>query len=265
MQVSYNKLKTFGECALKYRLAYVERLPRPPIGHLAFQRRIHSVLRFYHDLAKLDGIVRIEDLLKIYDEQSGANQDGAIREGEEYHEGEEILRLYCDRENRKGRIPAHLEHKIRAPYGPYTLTGTVDRIDFTGDGGFSIVDYKLDRKLPPANPAAVNKQLSFYQLLVHEGLGWTAEDVRLYYLRHGVEKTATRTREQHESICARPQRGSMKPQTRFGTSGAGGRAKATPARAARSGRCARRRRALRASRRPSGLRPRSTGKAKEEE
>lgn len=195
MQVSYNKLKTFGECALKYRLAYVERLPRPPIGHLAFQRRIHSVLRQYHDLAKLDGIVRIEDLLKVYDEQSGANQDGAIREGEEYHEGEEILRLYCDRENRKGRIPAHLEHKIRTPYGPYTLTGTVDRIDFTGDGGFSIVDYKLDRKLPPANPAAVNRQLSFYQLLVYEGLGWTAEDVRLYYLRHGVEKTATRTRD----------------------------------------------------------------------
>ena len=28
MQLSYNKLQTFGECALKYRFAYIERLPR---------------------------------------------------------------------------------------------------------------------------------------------------------------------------------------------------------------------------------------------
>lgn len=194
MQVSYNKLKTFGQCPLKYRLTYVEKVPRPPLGHLAFNRRIHSVLRVYHDLARLDGVVRVDDLLKIYDEHSGADREPQIRDGEEYREGEEILRLYCERENRKGRIPAHLEHKIRAPFGPYTLTGAVDRIDLLPDGGYSIVDYKLDRKLPPANPAAVDQQLSFYQLLVHEGLGWLAEDVRLYYLRHGVEKTASRTK-----------------------------------------------------------------------
>ena len=195
MQVSYNKLKTFGDCALKYRLTYVERAPRPPLGHLAFHRRIHSVLQHYHDLARLDGVVKIDELLRIYDEHTGADKDSSIREQEDYHEGEEILRLYCDRENRKGRVPAHLEQKVQASYGPFTLTGKVDRIDFIPGGGYSIVDYKLDRKLPAANPAAVDRQLSFYQLLVYEGLGWMAEDVRLYYLRHGVEKTAARSRE----------------------------------------------------------------------
>jgi len=58
MQVSYNKLKTFGECALKYRLAYIERVPRPPIGTLGFQRRLHAALAQYHHFARRDGIVR---------------------------------------------------------------------------------------------------------------------------------------------------------------------------------------------------------------
>jgi len=195
MNASYNKLKTFGECPLKYRLSYIEKLPRPPIRWLSFQRRIHAALHQYHALAKLDGTVKIDELLHAYDELCGVNQDAAIRETEEYQEGEEILRLYCDVERHKARVPAHLEHRIRVAFGPYTLTGKVDRIDFLPGGGYSIVDYKLDRKLPPANPAAVDRQLSFYQLLVYEGLGLTADDVRLYYLRHGVEKIAPRTRE----------------------------------------------------------------------
>jgi hypothetical protein len=48
MQISYNKLKTFGECALKYRLAYIEKLPRPALPTLAFQRRLHAALAKYH-------------------------------------------------------------------------------------------------------------------------------------------------------------------------------------------------------------------------
>ena len=55
MQLSYNKLQTFGECALKYRFAYIERLPRPPIAALAFHRRLHAALEKYHFFARRDG------------------------------------------------------------------------------------------------------------------------------------------------------------------------------------------------------------------
>jgi len=189
MQVSYNKLKTFEECALKYRLTYIEKQPRPPIAWLAFQRKIHAALAKYHTLARLDGTVDVDEVLRAYDEIWDVANHPEVRDGIDYHEGEDILRMYADLESRRNRVPAYLEKKLSVPFGPYTLTGKIDRVDFAVDS-YSIIDYKLDRKLPPANPAAVSNQLNFYHLLLYESLGLFADDVRLMYLRHGVEKIA---------------------------------------------------------------------------
>ncbi len=68
------------------------------------------------------------------------------------------------------------------------MTGKVDRIDFADNYRYSIIDYKLDRRLPDKNAAEKSDQLSFYTLLVSEGLGMSIQDVRLYYLRHGIEQ-----------------------------------------------------------------------------
>src|SRR5262249_16903539 len=107
MQISYNKLKTFGECALKYRLAYVERLPRPVLPGLAFQRRLHAALARYQFLARRDGVVREEELLSAYADIWGATESPGVRETKGYQEGEAILRRYCQDENRKQRVPAY--------------------------------------------------------------------------------------------------------------------------------------------------------------
>lgn len=196
MQLSYNKLKTFSDCALKYRLAYIERLPRPPLAALAFHRRLHAALCKYHFFSKRDGTVQEEDLLTAYAQICGADQLPAVREKKSYQEGEEILRRYCETENQKGKVPAYLEHTLTVAFGPYNLTGKIDRIDFTDSHRYSIVDYKLDRKLPTLNQAETSRQLSFYSLLVSEGLGVETEDVRLYYLRHGIEQIGVRTTKQ---------------------------------------------------------------------
>ena len=187
MQISYNKLKTFGECALKYRLAYVERLPRPPIASLAFQRRLHAALARYHHFARRDGIVNEQELLDAYAELHDVKSNPDVRQSPPFQEGEAILRQYCELENQKQRVPAFLEHTVRVAFGPYNLTGKIDRIDFADDNRYRILDYKLDRRVPVANQAETSRQLGFYQLLVQEGLGLPVEDVRLLYLRHGVE------------------------------------------------------------------------------
>lgn len=194
MQFSYNKLKTFGECALKYRFAYVERLPRPPLKALTFHRQIHAALGQYHLFAKRDGQVKEADLLAAYAEIAGANEEARVRDTKVYQEGEAILRSYCEVENRKQRVPAYLEHRLRVEFGPYILTGTVDRLDFTETGGYSLIDYKLDRPLPSHNEAEKSRQLSFYDLLVYERMGVAPDDVRLYYLRHGEEQVSHRDR-----------------------------------------------------------------------
>jgi CRISPR/Cas system-associated exonuclease Cas4 (RecB family) len=202
MQLSFNKLKTFGECALKYRYAYVERLPRPPVKSLAFHRRVHAALSDYHRLARRDGSVSEEELMRAYAKIAGADEDRGVRESRAFQEGEEILRLYASNEREKGRVPAYLEHPLKVEFGPYLLTGTVDRLDFTPGGGYALIDYKLDRKLPKANAAEDNLQLSFYDLLVYEGLGVAPEEVSLYYLRHGVEQTSYRTPDDRRQTLA---------------------------------------------------------------
>jgi RecB family exonuclease len=202
MQLSYNKLKAFSDCALKYRYAYVERQPRSPIASLTSQRRLHAALAKYHFYAKRDGVVRPADLLEAYAEISGANADASVRDSRSYRDGEEVLRKYCERENAAERTPAYLEHKLRVEFGPYILTGTVDRLDFSESGGYSLIDYKLDRKLPEANSAEDSQQLSFYDLLVFEGMGVAPDDVRLYYLRHGVEHVSSRSRAQRRDTVA---------------------------------------------------------------
>ena len=194
MQLSYNKLQTFGECALKYRLAYIERLPRPTVPALAFHRRLHAALARYHFFARRDGVVREEELLAAYAEICAVSRSPEVQETKPYREGEDILRRYCEAENHKGRVPAYLEHPLKVSFGPYTLAGKIDRLDFSASKSYSIVDYKLDRHLPKENAAQTSRQLSFYQLLVSEGLGVEAEDVRLYFLRHGVEQVSRRTR-----------------------------------------------------------------------
>lgn len=201
MQLSFNKLKTFGECALKYRYAYVERLPRPPITALAFHRRLHTALSDYHRMAK-GGVVSEEELLAAYAKIAGADEDRAVRESRAFLEGEEILRTYARNEKEKGRVPAYLEHPLKVEFGPYVLTGTVDRLDLAPESGYSLIDYKLDRKLPDHNEAEVNLQLSFYDLLVYEGLGVSPETVSLYFLRHGVEQVSHRTSDDRKQTLA---------------------------------------------------------------
>jgi hypothetical protein len=99
-----------------------------------------------------------EDLLAAYAQIWGAEENPQVRDTRSYQEGEEILRRYCQTENRKQRVPAYIEHTIQFPFGPYTLTGKLDRIDFTDRHAYSIVDYKLDRKLPEENVADTSAQ-----------------------------------------------------------------------------------------------------------
>ena len=196
MQLSYNKLRTFGECRLKYRLAYVERLPQPPLRSLAFHRNLHATLRQYHHFARRDGVVDEKELLTAYAHIYDAGRQPEVRESKGYQEGEAILKRYCATENQKARVPALLEHTVRFAFGPYVLTGKIDRVDFADNNRYRIVDYKLDRTLPDSNAAQASRQLAFYHLLVEEGLGLPVESVSLYYLRQGMEQVSECSRSQ---------------------------------------------------------------------
>jgi len=201
MRLSYRKLTTFGDCPLHYRYAYIEKVSRPPVSGLAFQRRLHRALRRFHQYQQNDGLVPVGQLLaawqSIWDEDEVPN----FLAHHDFQEGCTILRAYAERENQLQRVTAEVETEIIVAFGPFTLTGRIDRLDFAEDGGYSVVDYKLDRQLPEGNSAQENRQLAFYAFLVEQGPGLPVRDVRLYYLRHSAEHVhLVSSRELHDTL-----------------------------------------------------------------
>lgn len=196
MRISYSKLNTFDQCALRYRFAYIERLPRPPVTTTAFANHLHKALMRYHRLGRTDGNVDeaiLQTTFKTVWEEAGSDKVKA-----RYEEGLDILRRYAERENRLERVPAFLEHAIKTAFGPYVLEGKLDRVDFADDGTYRLIDYKLGKTLPADDAAEKSRQLSFYAILLQEGMGLPVSEVSLYYLRHGTELVAKRTASQLE-------------------------------------------------------------------
>ena len=192
MRVTYTKLNTFSQCALRYRFAYIERLPRPPVTTLAFANRVHTVLKRFHTHNRTDGRIDAEKLLQTLDdvwEEAGCAKDPKTR----YPDALEVMTRYIERESALRRVPVMVEQKIKTAFGPYTLQGTIDRLDFADDGKYRLIDYKLDKTLPADDAAETSRQLSFYALLVLEGKGLPISEVSLYYLWHGRELTSKRT------------------------------------------------------------------------
>jgi len=82
--LSYNKLKIHGECALKFRLAYIEKLSRPLVAVLAFHLRLHAALAQYPAFAKHGGNVREEERLDARATNWDARHDPSLREKKSY-------------------------------------------------------------------------------------------------------------------------------------------------------------------------------------
>ena len=226
MRLSFSKLRIFTDCPRQYHYAYREKLERPPISGLAFQRRLHRALRRFHQYAQRTAWSRWGSSWRS-GRKLGRGRGAELRGNLDFQEGCTILRQYAERENRLERVPALLEEEITVSFGPFTLTGKVDRLDFTEDGGYSVIDYKLDKHLPATNSAEGNRQLTFYALLVEQGPGLPVRDVRL--LSASWRGTHARSR---CAICALQWPGSRTQQRLFGGSASGSRSRegtATPA------------------------------------
>jgi CRISPR/Cas system-associated exonuclease Cas4 (RecB family) len=91
------------------------------------------------------------------------------------------------------RIPVALEFRFQVEIEGVTLSGIIDRMDRTPGGGYEIVDYKTNRRLPPQSRIDQDLQLSIYHLAAREVWGIEPERLTLYYLLPGQRMSTTRT------------------------------------------------------------------------
>jgi RecB family exonuclease len=193
MRLSYSSINTYETCPAKFKYQYEERLPTTASPALAFGDSLHRALHRFHDrpvpvapsLEELHDMLASEWVTEGYRDPSeeGLYLDHARQVLAEYH------RVNAD----SFRIPAALEFRFTVEVEGIELSGMIDRMDRIPGGGYEIVDYKTNRRLPPKAAVDRDLQLSLYYLAAREIWGIEPERLTLYFLLPGERITTFRT------------------------------------------------------------------------
>jgi RecB family exonuclease len=192
MRLSYSSIDTYETCPAKYRFQYEDRLPRSPSPALAFGDSLHRALQRFHNRP-----VPVAPSLQELDEmlESVWVSDGFVNASEErayLDHGRQVLAQYHRDNAASYRIPAALEYRFTIEVEGVELSGVIDRMDRIPGGGYEIIDYKTNRRLPPQERIDRDLQLSIYHLAARQVWGIEPERLTLYYLLPGQRMSTAR-------------------------------------------------------------------------
>ena len=202
-QLSYSKIETYETCPAKFRFQYEDRVPGRPSPVLSFGDSLHQSLYHFHNrpVPVAPSLEELHELLEAV-----WVSDGFETEAEErmyLDHGRQILAQYHHDNADSFRIPAALEHRFSIEVEGVQIAGVLDRMDRLPGGGYEIIDYKTNRRLPPMSRIDNDLQLSIYWLAAREIWGIEPEKLTLYYLLPGQRMTTTRTAEQADELKRR--------------------------------------------------------------
>lgn len=193
MRLSYSSINTYETCPAKFKFQYEDRMPQAPSPALAFGDSLHKALHLFHNrpVPVPPPLVELHDMLEAVWVSTGFSNESEERMYRDH--GRQVLAQY-HRENAEDyRIPAALEFKFRIDVEGVELSGVIDRMDRIPGGGYEIIDYKTNRRLPPQSRIDGDLQLSVYHLAAKEIWGIEPERLTLYYLLPGQRMTTQRT------------------------------------------------------------------------
>lgn len=204
MRLSYSSLDTYQTCSLKYKFREIDKIPEEKSKEAVFGTLIHSAMKFIHEPSLLPPTV--EQAIDFF----GRNWKGDLFENEleeraAFVQGVEMIQRYYETNRVAETNPVALESRFSIEIGTeetgkHVIAGIIDRIDRTKDG-YEIIDYKTTKKMPSQDKVDNDLQLSIYlrAFLERYPKEWERLDkitVSLYFLKHGVKLSSTRTREQ---------------------------------------------------------------------
>ena len=209
--LSYSRISAYRRCPLQFRFAYVDKLPSLPGPALSFGSAIHKALEVWWG-AKLPHAPPVEVLLQaLYDGWETQGFTGMPREEQVrwYHFGQDVLRRH-HRRHAPQYVPAvAAEEWFELDLGDgLVLSGIIDHVARTPDGGLGVVDWKTDRTLRDRGAVARDLQLACYALAARELWGVEPEWVALDFVVPGIRVTVPRERiDTDGSAPCRPPRG----------------------------------------------------------
>jgi putative RecB family exonuclease len=193
MRLSYSSINTYETCPAKFKFQYEDRVPQRSSPALSFGDSLHRALFRFHDrpVPVAPPLAELHELLQLHwvsDGYASASEEQMYRD-----HGRQVLEQYHRENAATFRIPAALEHRFTIEVEGVAVSGVIDRMDRLPGGGYEIVDYKTNRRLPPQARIDADLQLSVYHLAAKEVWGIEPERLTLYYLLPGQRMSTTRT------------------------------------------------------------------------
>jgi len=203
MRLSYSSIDTYETCPAKYRFRYEERLPSAPSPALSFGDSLHQALYRFHS-RPVPVAPTLEELLETLEAVWVADGYTNVSEEQVYLEHARQVLTQYHRDNASAyRIPAAMEFRFQIDVEGVQVSGVIDRMDRIPGGGYEIVDYKTNRRLPPQQRIDEDLQLSVYYLAAREVWGIEPERLTLYYLLPGQRMTTVRTEADADTLRRR--------------------------------------------------------------
>lgn len=193
MRLSYSSMNTYELCPAKFKFQYEDRVPQGRSAALSFGDSLHRALHLFHN-RPVPVPPSIDELLEMLD--ACWVSEGFVDASEErtyVDHGRQVLSQYYRENADDYRIPAALEFRFTIDVEGVALSGVIDRMDRIPGGGYEIVDYKTNRRLPPQARIDQDLQLSIYHMAAREIWGIEPERLTLYYLLPGQRMTTVRT------------------------------------------------------------------------
>lgn len=235
---SYSQVESFRKCPLQYKFAHIFKIPIRGKSVFSFGKTIHATLhKFVDEFLKLSqteqkdlfggannkGLLKLEDLLKIYDKEWIEDwYDSSSIKKEFYEKGKDILKMFYEdfiKKNPKilfiNNEPA-LEKSFNLKLNGDVFIGTIDRMDDLGSG-IEIVDYKTGS--PKANLSKEEKlQLMIYALAAKKVFNLNPVKLTYYYIEDGSflsfevsEEDILKTKEDVKELIQKIKRSNFKP------------------------------------------------------
>ena len=209
MQISYSALDTYQNCSLKYKFQNIDKIKEPKSKEAVFGTLMHSTMKFIHAPSLLPP--KLEEALDFFSKNWNADVfENELEERSAFSQGVAMIQDYYKKNNIADFNIVDLESRFAIEIdlvkssdnhgSRHIASGIIDRIDKTEDG-YEIIDYKTTKKMPSQEKVDNDLQLSVYlnaflSRYPKEIKNLDKITVSLYYLKHGVKLSSTRTLEQ---------------------------------------------------------------------
>lgn len=188
---------------MKYKFQEIDRIKTPKSKEAVFGSTIHETMKFIHTPGILSPTLD-QAMEHFGNSWNPAVFDGPDEERAAFSQGIKIIQNYYQKNRPQDFNIIDLESRFQIEIGAeddkHIVSGIIDRIDKTEDG-YEIIDYKTTKKMPTQEKVDNDLQLSVYLKAFLSRYPKEIENldkikVSLYYLKHGVKLSSSRTLEQ---------------------------------------------------------------------